>query len=208
MKANFFLLLVSAYFNAYLLEELPAAISDSGVYIYGTIWGKEEAFWFDHFNSSKPENDNLQYLSRTELKELEQKDKSCNSNGWFNNSWYSSNDNTHIFECQFGDIKSIRPKRGKRLVVELRNGEEIKLKGGSNDVGALVRIHDEELGTVKLDWDSIELVEFHGAPVAMNSAFGEPLYGTVETTAGSFTGFLQWDHDDSIWKHKKYRKKL
>lgn len=80
----------------------------------------------------------------------------------------------------------------------MRNGDVIRLEGGSNDVGATVRIYDEEMGTIKLDWDDIEIVEFSAAPAGLVSVFGEPLYGSVETTSGIFTGYLQWDHDERL----------
>ncbi len=217
MKNNIAVLLIFSFMNAFLLEEVQSAMTDSSLFIYGTItttdnesytgqirWGKEEAFWFDHFNATKPENDNLKYLSREELDELNYKDNQRNTK-WYHNSWTgwnnwnnSSNDNTHVFECHFGDLQAIEPMRGDRLRVTMRNGDVIRLEGGSNDVGATVRIYDEEMGTIKLDWDDIEIVEFSAAPAGLVSVFGEPLYGSVETTSGIFTGYLQWDHDERL----------
>lgn len=215
MKTNISVLLIFSFMNAFLLEEVQSAMTDSSLYIYGTItttdnesytgqirWGKEEAFWFDHFNATKPDNDNLKYLSREELDELNAKDNQRRTK-WYNrhswsgwNNWY--NDNTHVFECHFGDLQTIQPMRGDRLRVTMRNGDIVRLEGGSNDVGATVRIYDKEMGTIKLDWDNIEIVEFSAAPADLVSAFGEPLYGSVETTSGTFTGYLQWDHDERL----------
>ena len=36
---------------------------DDNTYTGNIRWGKEEVFWFDMFNSSKPGNENLRYLS-------------------------------------------------------------------------------------------------------------------------------------------------
>lgn len=213
MKTKMLILLMSAYLNAFLLEGLQATFeSSNSIYIYGTIttvddeqftgqirWGKEEAFWFDHFNSSKRKNENLAYLSDDERKKLDKKDCTSWSTKWTGINWNSNNNNhSHTFECHFGDIKAIRPGRGDRLTLVMRNGEELRLDGGSNDVGAVIRINDEEMGTIKIDWDRIELVEFFKTPEDFNSAFGEPLYGTVETTSQTFSGYLQWDHDERL----------
>jgi len=197
MKLKLTTLLFAALTNTYIFTNtdfFEAASSD--IYIYGKVytddnevytgqirWGKEEAFWFDHFNSSKPDNDNIEYLSRSEEKKLNR--SSHRGSGWINGivSWNNGNhynDHTHIFACQFGDIK-------------------IKLEGGSNDIETQIQVTDHEIGHIKLDWDRIEKVEFMAAPANIKSHYGEPLYGTVTTENGdSHTGYVQWDHDERM----------
>lgn len=207
-------IVIMAFLNAFILSEVKSAIDENhSHYIYGTIntddgesytgqirWGKEEAFWYDYFNSTKLENDNLIHLSRQELKDLDRKDSWVSTSwfGWTRRHSYNYNNHTHSFKCQFGDIKSIEPQRGSRVKVELKNGETIRLSGGSNDIGVIVRIHDSELGMVKIDWDNISDITFSSAPANLESAYGGPLYGTVETTSGDFTGYIQWDHDERM----------
>ncbi len=213
MKTKFCVILMSAYLNAFLLEGLQATIeNNSSIYIYGTIttvdnekftgqirWGKEEAFWFDHFNSSKKRNENLAYLDDDEREKLDKKDCGGWASNWVGMSLnYGDSDHSHIFACHFGDIKEIRPGRGDKLALTMRNGEELRLDGGSNDVGAVIRVNDNELGKMKIDWDRIKIIEFFRTPSDFESAFGEPLYGIVETSSESFTGFLQWDHDERL----------
>jgi len=211
MKLKLCGLFIAAYLNAMLIEAFPTLLSSDNIYIYGKIsttdgdsytgqirWGKEEAFWFDHFNSEKPKNEFMKYLDDDQVDALN--DVRNNNKGW-NWNWNSCNSyssNNHAFECHFGDIKSIEPARGDRLYLTLKDDTVLKLDGGSNDVGATVRIYDEELGTVKLDWDDIELVEFMETPSGLRSAFGEPLYGTVKTYEDEFTGYVQWDHDERL----------
>lgn len=212
MKQKLLALILSAFLNAFILTELQSAMNDSALYIHGTVvtvegdsftgqirWGKEEAFWFDHFNSTKPDNDNLDYLSRSELAAL---DDDRSDRRWYHRYWswssYGINDHTHSFACEFGDIESLRPGRGDRVLVTLRNGEVLRLDGGSNDVGATISIHDDEVGLIRLDWEDLDLISFANAPVGMESAFGDPLYGTVHTYAGTFTGYVQWDHDERL----------
>lgn len=212
MKSKFLSVIVFAIVNSFFIHSISEELSSqTQLYIYGKVttqegevyqgqirWGKEEAFWFDMFNSSKPENQNLKWLSDDEVDALNKKENKGWSL-WGNNSWsYSNNNNTHSFACQFGDIKSLKPLRRSKVILEMKNGEIYKLDGGSNDIGAKVQVFDDELGSIKLDWDNIQIVEFMETPANLDVNGGQPLYGTVITTSKSFTGYLQWDHDERL----------
>lgn len=161
-------------------------------------WGKEEAFWFDVFNSSKPENNNLRYLDDDQLKDLNEQENSRWSNRWnskFVRSW-SDNNHTHAFSCQFGELVKLELRSKSRVRVTFKDGSQQEFKGGSNDIGANIQVHDADLGRIKLDWDRIDQVEFMPTPPNFESRFGEPIYGTVYSDGGEFTGYLQWDHDE------------
>ena len=192
------------------IEILPT--SDRDIYIYGKVytdddevyegqirWGKEEAFWFDHFNSSKPENENLEYLSRKEIKSLDEDHYRSDIKSLFGWEVNWGNDHTHSFSCEFGNIKSLEIGRRGRIELELKNGEKLELEGGSNDIGTYVQVSDQSIGHIKVDWDRIERVEFMQAPIGYDSYYGAPLYGTVEVESGEqFTGYVQWDHDERL----------
>jgi len=217
MTRKILLLALTALINAYLLAQVETAIDQSAILLYGKVttttgekftgqlrWGKEEAFWFDYFNSSKIKNENLKLLSDEQLEELDEKEQ---KKSWFalKNKWrwnysssYSNNNHHHSFACQFGDIKKIQPGNGEKIKVTLQNGDILKLDGGSNDVGATVRIHDADEGLIKMGWDKIEMVEFFSAPRNFESQFGKPLYGKVKTSGGTFEGYVQWDHDERL----------
>lgn len=218
MKTKILTIFLLALCNAFLLNGVDKMMVNNSVFIYGKIttvddetyqgqirWGKEEAFWFDMFNSSKKKNENLKYLSNKEIDELNKKDQnrwSSNSGlvSWISSNWeWDNNDgHSHTFACQFGDIKLMEIGNRGRVILELKNGEAIKLQGGSNDIGTKVQIADEELGVIKLDWDRLSRVEFMETPSNLESQFGEPLFGTVQSTSGEFTGYLQWDHDERL----------
>ncbi len=172
-------------------------------------WGKEEAYWTDMFNASKDENENIDYLSREDMRALERyyyenrdRDWEDRLGRWFGGSWgyrYGDRDYVHQFSCQFGEIKSLRLSGRSWVDVELQNGDKFEVKGdGYNDVGTDVKIQDKEIGEVKLKWSRIDKVEFMDTPNKLDRKFGEPLYGTVETYGGSFTGYIQWDHDERV----------
>ncbi|MBL6448351.1 hypothetical protein JMN32_18705 [Fulvivirga sp. 29W222] len=191
--------------------------AQNGGYIYGKIvtidgktfegplrWGKEEVFWTDIFNSSKEENDNLQYLTRDQRRELEERHQSFGE-GFVN--WIASSisyrmdeyDHTHQLVCQFGEIKTIKPFNRNKVEVTFQNGTKKEIKGeGYNDVGTDVKIIDAELGEISISWGRIEIIEFGEGNGKSASAFGEPLFGVVETYEGTFTGYIQWDHDERL----------
>ena len=214
-------IIFAALFNVAFISKIDYLTADpSSSYIYGTVytddneeytgqirWGKEEAFWFDFFNSSKPDNDYLDYLSRSEVKALNGNRRGLGRN-WSNGTkWISwnngnhSNGHTHSFAIQFGNIQSIEMGRRDRIKLHLKNGDEIKLEGGSNDIETYVQVSDQELGHIKIDWDRIDKVVFKSSPSNIDSYYGPPLYGTVKTEGGeTFTGFVQWDHDERLAK--------
>ena len=175
-------------------------------------WGKEEVYWTDMFNAAKEENDNLDYLSRDQKEQLnEQYNRSHRDWGdrwesrigsWFDSRWsWDDRDNRHQhqFACQFGEIKSIRPTGRQRADLTLKNGRRIDIDGdGYNDVATKVKIIDPEIGEIELSWSRIDIIEFMNSPSKLTDKFGEPLYGTVETYGGTFTGYIQWDHDERV----------
>lgn len=215
MKAQF-----TFYFflTALLLFGFHQTCSQDTGFIYGQVttidgdqytgalrWGKEEVFWTDMFNASKEKNPNLDHLSREELDDL----RNRRNSGWSGNNWIQVNwdgewgnsdeDFTHQFGCQFGEIKKIVPYRRQGADVFMQNGTSFEVDGqGYNDIGTKVRVHDPELGVIELSWSRIEEVEFMPTPAKLDRKFGEPLYGVVESTAGKFTGFVQWDHDERV----------
>ena len=186
----------------------PVLGSDVG-FLYGRVktvdgntyegqlrWGKEEAFWDDIFNASKIKNDYIQFVDDHVRDRLRQGDR----HGWrFLFDFDDDGDNlNHVFAVRFGDLKRIRVLRRDELVVQFRNGEELKLKGGSNDVGARVTVLDPKLGLQEVAWNRIHEVEFRDTPARLKQTIGEPLYGTVRTSRFEFTGHIQWDNDECL----------
>ncbi len=207
-----------------VLSPLTVSAQDDG-FIYGKIttidgdeyqgalrWGKEEAYWTDMFNAEKEENENLEYLSRDEYEYLrESKYRGHRDNDswrhWTKASWWDDDwDNDrflHRFTCQFGELKSIRPRSRDRVDIELQNGTEFILDGdGYNDIGGQIKIADSDLGIIDISWSRIESIEFMATPKKLEDKFGEPLYGKVQCEIGSFTGYIQWDHDERVSSDK------
>jgi len=168
----------------------------SSSYIGQIRWGKEEAFWTDHFNAEKVDNTYESFRAK-------EKDKSLD---WrLSSIWEDlTGGTTHVFSCQFGDLKEIVNYGDERVRVMLKNGEVLKISGsGYNDIGSSITMYDDELGRMSIKWDRITKVEFLPTPQNLANNFGTPLMGTVETLRkGNLTGLIQWDHDERLGKDK------
>ena len=184
----------------------PVFASDVG-YLYGRVetvdgdtylgqlrWGDEESFWGDLFNADKVENDNLDYLDRGTLRRI----RSRHWQTGFDFLGIHEPGLTHAFVVRFGDLERIEVGRGENVIAEFRNGEEIELRGGSNDIGAKVTVVDPRRGIRELDWHRIRAVEFADTPARLRDKLGEPIYGTVKAGRFDYTGRIQWDTDECL----------
>ncbi len=104
----------------------------------------------------------------------------------------------HVWVAHFGDIKSIKITGPETVTVTLKNGEDVKLKNGSNDFNTDIKLLDGELGEVVFQWDKVDHISFSPSPKALPSKFGKPLYATLKTTDGVYSGFVQWANDKSL----------
>jgi len=205
MLRNVLYVIVAVAIGATLAGPATAE-SDSG-YLYGRVitvdgtayqgeirWGREETFWDDIFNTSKVENPNIDYLDDDEREDIERRE---NRSWWGGSINIGSDDHTHRFAVRFGDVRAIEMD-GDEVEVEFKNGMKMMFDGGSNDIGASIMVLDSETGRVKLKWDRVERVEFMDTPGRLDDKLGDPLYGTVETRHGPFTGLVQWDHEECL----------
>ncbi len=179
---------------------------DSGQFIYGKIiaksgqvyegfmrWGGEEIAWHDIFNSTKAKG---QYKA----------DKKQSNSLWGDFDWsigslwkdkYQGSE--HTFACRFGDIAFLYNRGKSKVDVELKNGSVIKVDGGSNDIGATIRMRDYELGNIKIEWKNIRTVSFLQSPDRHKSGYENLLYGSAKTRKGQeFIGFIVWDQDERM----------
>jgi hypothetical protein len=83
--------------------------------------------------------------------------------------------------------------------IEMQSGVKFDLSGsGYNDVNTKVSVIDKEIGQIDVNWDRIARVEFKKTPSKLANTFGQPVFVTVTTFDGSFTGTLQWDHEERL----------
>lgn len=162
-------------------------------------WGKEEALWTDLFNAEKTDR-SYEKLVPSQAK--------SSSGSWGDYNWdFGSiweNYSAHQFTCQFGNIKEmIINGDDDHVTIKLKNGGELRIEDGGNDIGEKVQVMDPELGIINVNWENINKIEFLPTPAKMDQIFGLPLYGTVEgSRREKYTGFIVWDNDERLTTDK------
>lgn len=218
LSISFLLILLFFFFN-----NSKAQNPDNQGFIYGKVttingntfigqirWGREEAYWNDLFNAKKILNNTLEHISKEAPKIIIEKNQKqnpnnplLNLNSDFWDIWADKNQNNpfiiHTFACQFGDIKSIEPLPSSQVLLTMKNNLTFKLNGsGFNDVNTTLKINDYELGVLKMAWYKIKKIEF----IQVNDEVeieNKVIHGKLLTVDNqSFTGFVQWDHDERI----------
>ena len=79
----------------------------------------------------------------------------------------------------------------------MRDGTEVHVEGSANDVSADIVIDDDSLGEVSVPWKRIDTIEFAATPSSAEPK-GFRIHGTVETSEGTFEGFIQWDSEECL----------
>lgn len=158
-------------------------------------WGAEEAFWDDLFNSAKEELTALDYLpsrdrgrSRVKIDVLGI-DIGANVGA------------SRQFQCRFGDISKIEVTGEEQAELTMRDGTHLDVSGSSNDVSAEITVWDQGAGDIELRWNRIDTIEFLTTPGNLDVE-SERLRGKVETEAGPFEGFIQWDSQECLTTDK------
>jgi len=99
------------------------------------------------------------------------------------------------FMARYGDLARI-DRIGTDLRVTLKSGSEVVLdRMAADDFGSGVRIWDAAGGFVDLGERQIRSIEMRPAPDGNGPL---PLHGTVHTSAGVFTGFIQWNREQCL----------
>ena len=136
--------------------------------------GDEEAMWSNYFNGFKGKNPWIAYVP---------KQKNLG----------------RPFMTRFGDILRLDAD-GRDLMVTLKSGRVVHLnRYAADDYADGVRVWDDRRGVVDLHERKIHSIEFLAADQPATPASGDaPLYGTVHTKHGSFTGFIQWNRKECL----------
>lgn len=195
--------------NAILLAGLcasafPALGADTKGYLYGSVvtrngttyegrlrWGKEEAFWTDHFNATKDDLPLMREIPRKHKRSREQ----MKIFGIPMGISFKHEEGRQLV-VRFGDLKSIIPGSHDSSIV-LKNGDELEIGDGSNDIGAVITVWDRSLGEVNVPWKKLQRVDFKAAPADLG-AVPARLHGTVKTTSETLKGYIQWDKEECL----------
>ena len=201
--------LMAATGGSFFSDDASAATDNKG-FIYGHVttesgndyvgflrWGNEETFWDDLFHSAKTENPYTEYVDEDQRPEDERSESRIRI---FNYSVKFGSKNwpvDHVFIARFGDIDRIEPQGGEGALVIMRNGEQYEVEGYANDVGGKIQVDDKDMGRIVLRWDRIETIDFMAAPSGADPGAWR-LHGKVESDAGDFEGFIQWDKQECL----------
>lgn len=183
-----------------------AAAYDPRGHLYGTIettsgnrytgvlrWGDEEAFWDDLFNGSKGDEPATGDLPRGYKRTPRRVEVfGLEISGPWKREWEQRQ-----LEIRFGDLAEIRPRGDDRAEITLRNGETMRIEGGSNDFDGEIEVWDATLGKVDVDWNRIRTVKFAATPAGARPE-GQRLKARVKTSSGEFSGWLAWDNDERL----------
>jgi len=189
----------------FILAITSTVIADSGGRIYGKLtttdgdvyeglirWDKNEASWSDILNGDKDLHRHHPSDSHHE--------KITVFGITIGDRWNVEDAGNVQSGICFGHIKKIEPLRSDAVRLTLKSGEQVRLEGGSTDIGDEIRgivIEDSKEGEIEFDWDEVESVELLQGPAGLKSAFGERLYGTMTTRHGDeYTGWVSWDADE------------
>ncbi len=186
-----------------------ADAAETDGYIYGTItttsgtsytgvmrWDTEEAFWDDLFHSSKVELPYAHLAPRDRRGDGERRP-------WWKvlgrkiEMQFGDGNPSRVVIVRFGDIRSITVTGGNQAILVLKDGSELEVSGYSNDVGGPIWIRDASLGDIELKWKKIDTIEFAATPESVRPE-GRRLYGVVQTDAGQFEGYIQWDKQECL----------
>ncbi len=167
---------------------------DGAVYEGRLRWGgDEEALWGNYFNGFKDENPWVAYApsERVPKERIAVEVFGIEIAGLEHQI-----DLGRPFMARFGDIARI-DARGSDLRVTLKSGTVFHLdRFAADDLADGVRVWDGSRGIVDIGEWRIRTIEFlAGSPVG---AAPYPLYGTVRTRQGDFTGFVQWDREECL----------
>ncbi len=207
------LVVLAIFWSAPLIAQTATttAVDDAGGFIYGRVttsvatyegllrWGNEEAFWGDHFNGTHDTGhwSDAAYSTRETGRQGRRREPLKLFGITIGLRWDDSNVQ-HLTALRFGDIERLDIDN-QDVTVRLKGGEDLVLDGGSNDIGAKIRVLDPTLGAIEINWDRIERIVF--LPLPAGSEIKAPttrLFGTLISEAGTFTGFIQWDLDECL----------
>jgi len=153
----------------------------------------EEALWGNYFNGFKAENP---WVAHAPSERLPKEGLAFRIFGIEIALGEHRMDVGRPFMARLGDIARI-DARGRNLRVTLKSGTVFHLnRFAADDLADGLRVWDASRGVVDIGERRIRTIELFAA--SRPDAAPRPLYGTVRTRQGDFTGFIQWDREECL----------
>lgn len=158
---------------------------DNQTYSGYITWGNRKMFWTDLFRATKLTNPYAVYFKNSGIT------FPVNGNR-------QDTPPTHLFECRFGDIKSVRLTYYDKIELTIRDGNTIELvKGADSDIGSMLTVQPADNDCISLKWDKISNIEFKAIPENMAaSSSNQPITGIIQTNQGLYKGLITWDMEE------------
>lgn len=189
-----------------LVGTVPAEAGEADGFLYGRIlttagdsyegllrWGTEESFWDDLFQSAKQELPAFDHVPKSDRKERKGRIEMFG----FKMEWNDDKGGSRQFATRFGDIEKIVVTGKEDAIVYMKGGSKYEVSGYANDVGNAITVWDGSVGKIDLHWRRIDTIEFRPTPSSVEPV-GTRVHGTIETDAGKFAGFIQWDKQECL----------
>ena len=195
------------------LASTPATATDNQGFIYGTLtlqngdqhtgfirWEDEEAFWDDLFHSRQNE---LPWIDHVDMEELQAERRRLyfENHGMFDRVMWTLHNKgnavhiSRLFICRFGNLDGIEIDEEEDVTALILGGDRVPVHGYSNDVSSDLLVYPSEGEPVEVEWDDLASIEFSPAPAGAEP-YANRLYGIVESTEGTYEGFIQWDQSE------------
>ena len=180
----------------------PASIDASG-FIYGIVetrkghfegrlkWHRRDAFWSDFLESNKEDRPywaSVPVADRMRTSEIEVFGKTMSKRHMARPG--------RGFMARYGDVQRIEVHGTSWSTVVLRDGTEIDVEGG-RDFRSDVLIFAADGSETRLEWERILRIRFLPTPDELSVDVFRA-YGTVTTSIGPLTGYIQWDKQECI----------
>ncbi|RXK86813.1 hypothetical protein [Filimonas effusa] len=194
----------NAQYDGYIYGEV--VLKNKQTYT-GTIkWSGGQRLWGDVLSVTKTTNKNIfKYLDETQIKRLSNEEGGQKIDWQFMSLWEDKlpRRKKEIL-CRFGDIQFIHVTGSDKAEVYFKNGSKVRVEPYKDEAAQLGKnIVVYMAGNSKtVKWDEISRVNFSNTPNSPAQAQRTPLYGTIRTTHGLVTGFIQWNRDKYLDIHK------
>jgi hypothetical protein len=193
-----------AQYQGYIYAEV--VLKNKQTYTGPIKWSGGQRLWSDVLSVTKSTNKNIfKYLDESQIKRLPDEEGGKEVDWKFMSLFedkFPQRKNEIL--CRFGDIDFIHVTGSDQAQIYFRNGSKVRAipyKDEAAQLGKNIVVYVAgDSKTIK--WDEISRVNFKTTSADPELRRWTPLYGTVITTNGPVTGFVQWNRYKYLSAHK------
>lgn len=164
-------------------------------------WEDEEAFWDDLFHCGYRERQWGRYVDRDAMRRL-RREEYYRTHGLLDRIAYALAEDKDDplgwrgFVSRFGDLRSIEIHDGEDDFAITADGGRHQIGGYANDAGSRLLLYTAgSAEPERIRWNDLTEILFTAAP-SDHAPYAERLYGRLDTTVGTWEGYIQWDKSE------------